>query len=210
MVRPDPGVTAVRQLSIARLEYAGNWNPEPGGWKRLHAILWNQRQIDLTATTVPIKPNALTGFGIAHLTGTGDLKLNDAARAELLAFVQHGGTLIVDAAGGDAEFATSAEAELRAIFQQAPAPLKADHPVVAKLAAAETSLYRPFARHVWQENPKTPRLRGIEINNRTAVFFSAEDLSAGLVRQDVDGIVGYTPEVATELMMRMIEYAGGK
>jgi hypothetical protein len=34
--------------------------------------------------------------------------------------------------------------------------------------------------------------------------FSREDLSAGLVGQDFDGILGYTPETATRLMARQI------
>ena len=42
------------------------------------------------------------------------------------------------------------------------------------------------------------------LNGRDAVYFSAEDLSVGLVGQNVDGIVGYQPDLATTLMERMI------
>jgi hypothetical protein len=45
-----------------------------------------------------------------------------------------------------------------------------------------------------------PRLRGIEVSNRTAVFYSPEDLSVGLVGQSVDGIYGYDTDYATDLM----------
>jgi hypothetical protein len=36
------------------------------------------------------------------------------------------------------------------------------------------------------------------------VIYSAEDLSTGLVGQQVDGINGYTPACATEIMRRLV------
>jgi hypothetical protein len=55
---------------------------------------------------------------------------------------------------------------------------------------------------------KTPRLRGIEVNGRLAVIFSPEDLSVGLVGGAVDGIYGYEPESAVNLMRCVLTYAG--
>ena len=46
--------------------------------------------------------------------------------------------------------------------------------------------------------------RGIRIDDRLAVIYSREDLSGGLVGQSVDGIVGYDPQSAAELMRRLI------
>ncbi len=43
-----------------------------------------------------------------------------------------------------------------------------------------------------------------------AAFFSREDLTVGLVGQDVDGIFGYTPESATSLMRNVVLYAAGR
>ena len=39
------------------------------------------------------------------------------------------------------------------------------------------------------------------------VIYSREDLSAGLVGQAVDGIVGYDPASATALMSHILSYA---
>jgi hypothetical protein len=57
-------------------------------------------------------------------------------------------------------------------------------------------IYRSFARSKLGQI-RTPQIRGIKINGRWAVLFSKEDLSAGLVGQPIDGIVGYEPETAT-------------
>ena len=40
-----------------------------------------------------------------------------------------------------------------------------------------------------------------------AVFFSPEDLTAGLVGQPTDGILGYDPATATDIMRNIVVYA---
>lgn len=37
-----------------------------------------------------------------------------------------------------------------------------------------------------------------------AVFYSREDLSAGMVGEPVDGVLGYNPETATEIMRNIV------
>ena len=74
------------------------------------------------------------GYKIAHLTGTGRLKLTEAQRAELKDFIKRGGgTLIVDAVGGNGEFAETVENELRLIA--IPSSKAQESGVVAAAAA---------------------------------------------------------------------------
>jgi len=47
VVRPNPGVAATATIKVARLDDGGNPNPEPGGWRRLAALLHNNDKIDL-------------------------------------------------------------------------------------------------------------------------------------------------------------------
>lgn len=227
---PNPNITAKQHIRVARLKYAGNWDPEPGGWQRMNAVLHNKRGVDLDVQTVSLGDGALTkspaikavaagpsaaaastGFNIAHLTGTVKFDLTPAQIAELKKFVEGGGTLVVDAAGGSGEFTASAEEMLRSAFgsaaKQLDEPLPQDN-VIYHLpgAALGTVTYRSFARQSLSGNFRTPRLRGIVIDGRTAVIYSPIDLSAGLVGQPVDGIVGYSPESATELMSDVLLY----
>jgi hypothetical protein len=51
---------------------------------------------------------------------------------------------------------------------------------------------------------RQPRIRGLDIGARTAVFFSSDDLSVALVGHPVDGILGYEPKSASALMLRML------
>lgn len=213
IVRPNPAIKPTRRLKVARLVAGPNWDPEPGGWSRLAAILHNEDQ-----TAVEIFP-AVPGQGllaaaqIAHLTGTTAFTLSDAARLELKSFVDQGGTLVVDAAGGALPFADSAEQELKAIFgadavRGLEQSLPANNPVYKLAEHPMTSFgYRPWARQNSVGALKDPRVKGITVGNRTAVFFSREDLSAGLVGQPVDGIIGYTPETATAIMRNVLLYS---
>jgi hypothetical protein len=204
-VTPKPDILPTRSVLLARLEYKGNWDPEPAGWRRLSAILHNEFSLDLKVDAVKLGAGKLSAYKIAHLTGTGKLPLDAAAKDELRAFVRGGGRLVIDAAGGSGEFVESAEALLAELFPGAqPRLLPPDHPWYAFDGRPIPVDYRAFARRTLVSNLKTGRLQAVTVDDRLAIVFSREDLSAGLVGQDFDGILGYTPETATRLMARQI------
>jgi hypothetical protein len=68
--------------------------------------------------------------------------------------------------------------------------------------------YRTYARKTLTSNMRDPKIQGIEKDGRVICFYSREDLTAGLVGQPVDGIIGYEPRSATEIMSKIILYAG--
>jgi hypothetical protein len=211
IVHPN-ATPAARNLKIARVEFDGNWDPEPAGWRRLAAVMHNQNSTDLTVETVKLGAGKLTEYKIASLTGTTKLILNDVQRKEIKNFVDQGGTLIVDAAGGSTDFAESAESELRTIFGQAAStglasPLPPGSPVFSIGNKIADVTYRNYARQTMIGKLKTPRLTGIPVGDRTGVFYSRDDISAGLIGAHIDGIVGYDPKSATELMTNMLLYA---
>jgi hypothetical protein len=271
IVQPDPGAKIDRSGTVARLDYETNWNPEPGGWRRLATVLHNQFQTDLSIESVklgkgqlaaapvptPVRPpgelrklafkrippddlmatggdqdklNALIDkeskqilaedaaahpvarakFLVAHLTGTSAFTLTEPQRQEIKNYVNSGGTLVVDAAGGSSAFAESAERELGAIFgadvlQEAittPLPLS-DQLYALRQSPITTIAYRTFAKErLGRLN--TPRIVGIVQNGRTVVYYSREDLTAGLVGEQVDGIDGYSPDSATAIVRNIV------
>ena len=210
IVRPDPKIQAARTIKIARLQFAGNWNPEPGGWRRLAAILHNTEKTDLDVRSVILGDAKLDkSFQIAHLTGTFKIKFTDAQRDEIKHYVEAGGTLIVDAAGGDVAFAQSAENELALIFPDSKlglTPLPLSNAIFSGGPKLDQVRYRHLAVKLIG-NLQVPRIRAIEINGRPAVFFSAEDLSVGMVGMQIDGIFGYDPASATALMEKLVLFA---
>jgi hypothetical protein len=166
---------------------------------------------------VKLGDGKLTGYKLAHLTGTTKFNLRDEQRKELKDFVDHGGTLVVDAAGGAGDFANSAERELPAIFgagtiDSMGSILPPDSPVYTiEGSKIESFRYRPFMRGKLTGKLNAPEVRGIEQgkDRRIAVFYSPLDLTAGLVGQPVDGIFGYEAETATNIMRNIVLYSAG-
>ena len=212
-VRPDPNIMADRSARIGRLAIGDNWNPEPGSWRRLAAILHNDFKLDLNVENVKIGDNRLSKFKLLHLTGTGRFILTPAIREQLVEYVWHGGTLLFDAAGGNAEFGDSAVEELTACFGEDAVkglrePLALDHPVFNLPGAAISEVsYREVYRRHGVGNLKTPRLNAISVRGRPAVFLSRQDLTAGMVGEPVDGIRGYTPQSATDIMRNIVMFS---
>ncbi|MDB5332266.1 MAG: squalene/oxidosqualene cyclase [Phycisphaerales bacterium] len=202
--------SGVKPIRIARIEIGDNWNPEPAAWPRLAAILRAEHHADLKVESIKPGAGGFTGFHIAHLTGTTHFQFTEEQRKELREFVGHGGTVVIDAAGGSADFADGAAIELKTIFgEKAAAELERPIPIDHALYSGwklESRLFRSFARRKLDGETKSPRIRGITVGDRIAVFFSREDLTAGLAGTTSDGILGYEPDAATKLMEQIIHY----
>jgi hypothetical protein len=206
LVTPDPKIKADKTLKLARLSYSGAWDPEPGGWRRFAAILHNQKKLDLQVEPIKLGDN-LRDIKLAHLTGTAAFTMSDAQRAALKKWIESGGTLVIDSAGGSTEFAKTIEAELDKLYPGGLKPIAPDHALfTAGGEKPPTIAYRTFAQRTVGTS-KSPRLQAIEQNGRLAVIYSREDLSAALVGERMDGIIGYTPDTATALMTRIVLYA---
>jgi hypothetical protein len=208
VVRPDAKIPTFKSVKVARLDVGENPNPEPGGWPRMEGVMHNAHKVAVSVDM--IKPEALSNaYKVADLTGTGKFALTPEARSTIKQFVEEGGTLVIDAAGGDVSFAESAQNELAATFGEA-------HKL--ELLAPENPVYHePGDRieHVgWREfaidkiaDKRKAKLEGITFGKRVGVFFSRYDITGGLVGEPVDGVYGYDPQTATDLMAAMLLYA---
>jgi len=199
--------SAKKTMKVARLDVGGAPDPEPGGWRRMAGIMHNDYKIDLKVDFV--KPEALSSsaYKVANLTGIGKLTLTPAERTAIGDFVNKGGTLIVDSAGGGPEFADSVENEMANIFPGAKLELMApDAPIYHYPSGIiEKVGWRNYAVDKVTDK-RHAKLRGISFGNRVGVFFSREDISAGIVGEPVDGIYGYDPATSTRLMTSMLLY----
>ena len=210
VVRPNPATQPSRAFTVARLLYDGRPDPEPGGWRRLAAVLHNDADIELTVKPVRIGRDSLAGVSVAHLTGVDAVHFDDDQLKAIREYLDAGGLLLIDACGGSPAFDTAMESELARIdpefAQQLPTPMSPDHPLfTAADGKPIVPGYRPFGRPQLGPLVKAFQLRGLSRKGKLAVIYSPYDLSVGLVGQPIDGIVGYTPDVATALVRRLIE-----
>ena len=217
LISKDPTLSDTRSADVVRLKYSGNWDPESAGWTRLAAILHNTCTVDLRLSTGTLGDgsfdsaiNAAGPHGLGHLTGTSKISLNGVQQSDLKHFIDAGGTLVIDAAGGSSEFAESVETLLVAMFpgdaeKGLSTPLALEDPIFNQPGnVIDRITYRSFARSRLGSALKSPRIFGIKHDGRVVVYYSPLDLSGGLVGEPIDGICGYSPHSATELMRNIV------
>jgi hypothetical protein len=205
---PTPGGSVERTVAVARLRHTGNYDPEPQAYARLAALMRRFAGTRLEVKgPIPIADLPGAGVKVASLTGTGTLSLTADEKAALVKFVRGGGTLLVDAAGGNKPFADSSLTMLRGMFPGVfPERLSRSHSLFAAGGEPiERFLYRRRTRIV--SGPGSPRVRAFTIGGRPAVIHSAEDLTAGLLGTNGYTIAGYAPETAWQIVRNVILHA---
>jgi len=195
---------AGKTIKVARLKHAGNFDPEPAGWARLNKIARATAKFGVEATQVDIG-NDLIDYKIAHLTSVGKAGLTPEQTKALADFVKAGGLLIIDAAGGDSEFAGEIEGVLKTAFAaQNLKQLTPDAAIYKAASLGADSIRYRLATTKRIGASRTPRLQAIEIDGRVGVIYSREDLSAGLTGSTAASIDGYEPESAVKLMLGIL------
>ena len=190
--------------AVARLRHSGNYDPEPGAIKQLAALLSRDHDINLDMQI--LDPDQLTDQRMAFLTTTGDGELAGDQATALREWVEAGGTLYLDAAGGSTEAVKAANAMLTKVFpDRTVLPLDQDSPIITGAGLGHGAhdvrrvSYSRFAQR--QMGPMTtPRLQAIIIDDRPAVIYSPEDLTAALAGCDHWLVFGYSPKSARQLV----------
>jgi hypothetical protein len=200
-----------RTVTLARVSFKGNSDPEPLAYERFARRMANRHQVRVKVLG-PMPAAKLPGSGaqVASLTGTGRFTLSEADQQALKKWIAGGGTLVVDAAGGDKEFAESAEQLLAAMYGVRAIQRLSPTSGVYRLEemAIEEVDYRRRTRVRLGETDRA-NLRTVLVEDRPAVIYSPEDISAGLLGVPAYTIDGYAPESAWRLMRNIVLWASG-
>lgn len=193
-------------LARLRLGKGHVWNPEPLAWETFAARTGVRVEPKEADATQPLDAKA---FPLAHITGVRQATIDPACADHLKAYVNAGGTLLIDCAGGSGEFADSVEPWIEKTFGKA-APIANDSPFFTGSKLDPKSL-APRAYAVKKIGAKAgSRLQGVTVNGRLAVIYSRDDLTHGLLGRRVDGIIGYKPDSAEQIARAAIRLATGK
>jgi hypothetical protein len=202
---------ANKNITVARVNYSGNWDPEPGAWAR-QAKYMTHAGVKLEVKEVMIDKLDFKSTPIAYLTGTTKFPAdNEASIASLKKFINDGGTLVCESAGMSPLFKQSLDALLGKVLgnvalQQIPLDSKLYNGSIPGSVNATDVEYR-LAYRLKVAKKTTPLLQGATINGRFAVIVSDEDITSGLVGVNAWGILGYAPESAQELVRNILLYA---
>ena len=213
---PNPPKDPDNKLALARLSFAGNWDPEPGAWGRLGKIMAAQCNTKLTTDEVKLSKlgSSKNIYEIALLTGTGKYKFKDEDAASLRKYVADGGTVLLEAGGGNEDFAASlSELAKMAWPDAALETLPPEHELYTAFVPEAAPVKEIEYRKIWMLThgaSSTPHLGGIKVNGRLAVFFSAEDISSGLLGTNTWGVGGYSAPSAEAIARNIVLWAGRK
>jgi hypothetical protein len=205
-----PAAASVRgTVPVQRLTYpGGRWDPEPAAWPRFGR--WFFRQTSLTLDLRPTELGAvdLLNGPVAVLTGNRPVDFGRLDLRALRDFVRDGGTLLVDAAGGDRRFDAAVRDQLLpAAFPGATlAEMPPDHPILAGAGTCMTPLPKPRLRKFASAQlglTDPPGVQCLAFGAGTVVV-SDLDVTTALLHCGTYGILGYTPAYADALCQNTI------
>ena len=200
-----PEGAAVR---VARLRYAGHWDPEPVAWERFSRLFLQRTGTPLKPVTVKWENLRPDDAPMAYLTGTALYAPTAAEVAALKAYVEAGGVLLVDTCGGTGAFAAGLKGPLAEAFPSAVLdPVPPTHPALNPgppgMADVRRPKYRPFAAG---RQGNRPGLYGFRAG-RGQVILTTLDITSGLLHTGSWGIYGYDPTYCEALVQNIAFWA---
>jgi hypothetical protein len=182
-----------KTVKIARLENSGNCDPEPLAWERFKLLMGNMHKVKVEITgPIPVSKLAEAGVKLAVMTGTDKYTMSNEDKTALRKFVEGGGTIFIDAAGGSKAFAQSTQELLADMYGMDSLRRLAQGSQIFTLKGFATDKIKYRAKTKSRLGTE-PNLRAVLVNDRPAVIFSAEDLTAGLLGAFCMTIEGYDP-----------------
>jgi hypothetical protein len=198
-------------VPIARLRYggagAGNWDPEPGAWKRMAKLM--QFSTGVLPATVEIDLDKLTASTapMAHLTGTSTCTFTDAEVNAARQYITDGGVLFLDCCGGSTAFDDSV---LKGLIEKLSADaametIDASHSLLNRSADGMLDLTNPRLRlfAVESEEGAPFRCRLLHLGKGDLIFCDV-DVTSGMLGTNTWGIKGYQPRYAVGLINNLI------
>ncbi len=211
LVPPAAAGSPARTITVGRLKYNGNWNPEPGAWPRFTLLARANAQTQITVSTVTVSKLNAQKMPLLDMTGTGKFLFTASQIAALRKYLNQGGMLFADAAGGHQQFTDSFSALAMKLYPKAvmgklPANCSIYSGTMPGGMDSKRAEYRRFYTDV-NGLKHVPKFLGIKHAGRWVLVFSPEDVTSGLLGIKTWGISGYTPKSAVGLATNVVEYA---
>jgi hypothetical protein len=199
--------------TVVRAAYDGNWNPEPLALEVFAGAAATDRGVHVRVVDEPL--DAIGTIDprpdLVVVSGTDAHTFAEPERRAIRAYVERGGVILFETAGGRGPFTQSAEAMCRELLGDVadPARVVADSRIVTGEGlpdAVNVSRvdYRPYAADLYGARETRPRLQGMAIEGTPRVLFSHEDISNALLDQPCWGVAGYAPRSARDLLGNIV------
>jgi hypothetical protein len=196
-------------MKVARLKYAGNWDPEPGAWRRFSNALQRDTGYRADVQQVQLRDLKPNDAPLAHLTGTHRTTFSDADAAALKAYVESGGVVLIDNCGGPGAFDADVRSLLTRAFPASPLEtISPDHPLLHTGNPGMTDIAKPRLRAYTVERlgGKVGQL-GLLSAGKGHVLYTNLDVTTGLLGTGTWGVAGYEPTYCQSLVTNALLWA---
>jgi uncharacterized protein DUF4159 len=191
---PEPPANSI---SVVRLKYEGNWDPEPQAWTRFDRWMRSNASTGIAITVSTLDDLAPGAAPLAIVTGTSDYSPSGTELAAVKRFVESGGWLLIDDCGGGGKFAGSVQTGwLAKLTDEKPAPLADDDPLLAGVSLK----YREGTTERFGGSLKPS---SVSIG-KGRILFSRMDLTTGLLGANTWGVLGYDPSFARAFVRNLL------
>ena len=204
---PPAKAAPTATFPVARLSYAGNWDPEPAAWEHFARWFHWATGYGLEIKTIPLRDLKPGVVPLAALTGTARYDLTDDEARAVRAYVDAGGVLLIDTAGGTGPFAQGLQSSLffKVFPDRSSHLIGPTHPLLTATANGMEDLSHPrvrlFAIDTLGSRADFPE----ELQyGRGHILFTSLDLTTALLGTQTWGILGYDPGYAQSLVKNAI------
>jgi len=208
----EPGklrAAAPGAFTLARVMYAGRWNPHPGSDAKLLAFLNEKAGLAVAAEPVslPLTDPNLSNYPFIYMTGLDRFVLGEAERKALGGYLARGGVLFADASAGREAFDESFRALMKEVFPDSPLEeIPPDSPLYDIAFDIRNVTYTAAVR---EENPQldTLTLYGVKVDGRWSVIYSPYDIGCALEGFPAYGSRGLVTEDAFRAAANIVLFA---
>lgn len=206
------------RTSLVRLKYGSDaenpWDPEPAAWPRFATWFQFQTSCAEDISAVPLESLKPGAAPVAHLTGVKAFSFSDADAMAVRNYVDGGGTLLLDAAGGSNAFAESAGKLVEKAFaDKSLEAMPASHPVLNATSEGMEDLSQPllraYALHKLGPRGAVGAIEYLE-HGKGRVIYTKLDLTAGLLGTNTWGILGFHPNYAEAFVKNVVLWAAAR
>jgi hypothetical protein len=197
------------ELVFAQIRHGGAWNVHPGA---AATLLRRMRQetslgVSLKRVSVELGKDDSSKFAFLYLEGLDDFVLSGAEVDALRAFLDRGGTLVVNNGLGLSTFDQAVRRELaRVLPGHAFADVPADHAVFSAVRPIPEATYTPLVQSLLP-SLRQPVLEAITIDTDLRVIYSKYDMAGAWLGCDYPLSKAYASESGAELGMNVLMYA---
>lgn len=215
---PYPVSTAgMSSMKVVRVKYNGNYNPEPLALEAFKRRLAAEDAVGLDIGEVSLDQLGGSNAKVAMMTGTSSVSLSATQQAQIKKFVEAGGTILIDAAGGgnlkyhpgSAKFYKSMHKQISKIFGATalkPVVPSSKLYTIKPFRAFEGKKKKPIYRKLTRKRglSNAPHLLAVKVNDRPAVILSCEDIETGFLNSLSGSVDGYDRRTAFEIGRNII------